>query len=45
MSVEEIRDRCREYALRYAEVQSRQFQALGVFGRFEKPYLTLDPAY
>jgi len=45
LSATEIRERCREYALRFAKVQSEQFQSLGVLGRFEKPYLTLDPAY
>jgi isoleucyl-tRNA synthetase len=45
LSATEIRERCRQYALRYAKVQSEQFQSLGVFGRFDKPYLTLDPAY
>ena len=45
LSATEIRERCREYALRFARVQSEQFQSLGVLGRFEKPYLTLDPAY
>jgi len=45
LSATEIRERCRQYALRYAKVQSEQFQSLGVLGRFDKPYLTLDPAY
>ena len=45
MGPSEIRDRCRDYALRFAEVQSEQFQALGVLGRFGDPYLTLKPAY
>jgi len=41
----EIRRRCQEYADRYARLQSEQFQALGVLGRWEKPYLTMAPAY
>ena len=45
LSATEVRERCREYALHFAQVQSEQFQSLGVLGRFEKPYLTLDPAY
>jgi len=45
LSATEVRERCREYALRFAKVQSEQFQSLGVLGRFDKPYLTLDPAY
>ena len=45
LSATEIRERCRQYALHFAQVQSEQFQSLGVLGRFDKPYLTLDPAY
>ncbi|MCX5649262.1 MAG: isoleucine--tRNA ligase [Planctomycetota bacterium] len=45
LSATEIREQCRQYALHFAKVQSEQFQSLGVFGRFDKPYLTLDPAY
>jgi len=41
----EIRKRCEEYARKYAAVQSEQFQTLGVFGRFDRPYLTMTPAY
>jgi isoleucyl-tRNA synthetase len=41
----EIRRQCEAYALKFAAQQSDQFQLLGVLGRFEKPYLTLDPAY
>ncbi len=45
LSVEEVRRRCEAYARRYAAAQSEQFQALGVLGRFEKPYITMDPSY
>ena len=45
MSVPEIRKLCEAYALKYAKHQSDQFVALGVFGRFDKPYLTMTPAY
>ena len=41
----EIRRRCREYALKYVEVQKEQFQSLGVEGNWEDPYLTLRPRY
>ena len=41
----EVRMRCREYALRYVERQSEQFQRLGVLGDFADPYLTLKPGY
>jgi isoleucyl-tRNA synthetase len=42
--VEKIR-RCRAYAQKYVDIQSREFQRLGVFGDWENPYLTMSPAY
>jgi len=45
MSVTEIRNRCEAYALEFARHQSDQFQTLGVFGRWDQPYLTMTPAY
>jgi isoleucyl-tRNA synthetase len=42
---EEIIRRCREHALRFVEVQREEFKRLGVFGDWERPYLTLDPQY
>src|SRR5215470_7962595 len=42
--VEKIR-RCRAYAQKYVDVQSEEFQRLGVFGDWENPYMTMSPAY
>ncbi|MBD3370237.1 isoleucine--tRNA ligase [Candidatus Fermentibacteria bacterium] len=42
---EEIRQRCREYAARFVEVQREEFARLGVFGSWEHPYLTMDYNY
>jgi isoleucyl-tRNA synthetase len=41
----EIRRRCREYALRYVDIQREEFRRLGVFGLWDKPYLTMTPDY
>src|SRR3984893_1622571 len=41
----EFRRMCREYALRYIENHKRDFKRLGVFGQWDKPYLTMDPGY
>lgn len=41
----EIRKRCEAYARKFVEHQSEQFQMLGVFGRWDRPYLTLAPEY
>ncbi|HLG43217.1 MAG TPA: isoleucine--tRNA ligase [Planctomycetota bacterium] len=41
----EVRKLCREFAEKYLNLQRRQFQALGVFGDWERPYLTMNPEY
>src|SRR5450432_3204282 len=41
----EFRQRCREYATRYVEQHKRDFQRLGVFGRWSDPYLTMSHEY
>jgi len=43
VSAAEFRRRCREYAARYVENHKRDFKRLGVFGQWDKPYLTMDP--
>jgi isoleucyl-tRNA synthetase len=45
LSAQEIRQRCRDYALKYVKLQSDSFERLGILGAFDRPYLTLDPAY
>jgi len=45
MPVAEIRARCEAYAREFVAKQSEQFKLLGVLGRWERPYLTLDPEY
>ena len=41
----EKRRRCREYALRFIDIQRDEFRRLGVFGDWENPYQTMAPAY
>ncbi len=41
----ELREKCAEHALHYLEVQKGQFRRLGIFGEWEKPYITLMPEY
>jgi isoleucyl-tRNA synthetase len=41
----EKRRRCREYALKFVEVQREEFKRLGVFGDWGSPYLTMTPHY
>jgi isoleucyl-tRNA synthetase len=40
-----VRRACREYAQKYLDLQSSQFQRLGVFGRFNDPYSTMSKGY
>jgi isoleucyl-tRNA synthetase len=40
-----IREKCEATARHFVGVQREQFRRLGVFGDWDHPYLTLDPAY
>ena len=41
----EFRKKAKDYALHFVNVQSKQFQRLGVIGDWDNPYLTLQPEY
>ncbi len=41
----EFRMMCRDYALKYVDVQRDQFYRLGIRGDWENPYLTLSPSF
>jgi len=41
----EFRRRCREFAVRFIDIHRREFKRLGVFGRWEDPYLTMSFPY
>ena len=45
VSPAEFRQRCRDYATRYVEQHKRDFKRLGVFGRWNDPYLTMSHPY
>jgi isoleucyl-tRNA synthetase len=45
VSAAEFRRMCREFAASYIDAHRREFKRLGVFGLWEKPYLTMDPSY
>lgn len=45
MSSTEFLRACREYAQKYVDLQTSQFVRLGVFGQWEKPYLTMSRQY
>ncbi len=41
----EFRKLCREFAARYVEQHKRDFKRLGIFGRWNDPYLTMSHDY
>ena len=41
----QLRRLCRDYALKYLQIQREQFKRLGVVGDWDHYYVTLDPAY
>jgi isoleucyl-tRNA synthetase len=45
MSKGEVRRACRAYAEEYVGIQRREFERLGVLGRWDAPYQTMHPAY
>ena len=40
-----LRKRCREYATEWVAKQRAEFERLGVWGDWDRPYLTMDPAF
>ena len=40
-----VRQKCAEYAEKYAALQGEQFQRLGILADWANPYLTMRPAY
>src|SRR5450631_323948 len=45
MTAAQIRAACRKYAEKYVDLQRKDFIRLGVFGRWQDPYLTMSPQY
>ena len=45
MSVADFRRACRQYAQRFVDLQSAEFQRLGVLGAWDRPYLTMTHGY
>ncbi|MFC1631588.1 isoleucine--tRNA ligase [Candidatus Omnitrophota bacterium] len=41
----EFRKKAKDFALRFVDIQRTQFQRLGLVADWQRPYLTLDPAY
>ena len=45
ISQAEFRKKAKGYAMKFVKMQKGEFERLGVFGDWERPYLTLDPKY
>jgi len=45
ISAEVFREKCREYAASQIEIQKKEFQRLGIFGEWDRPYLTMNPQF
>ena len=45
VSPADFRKKCREFANKFVDQHRRDFKRLGVFGRWENPYLTMSPEY
>jgi isoleucyl-tRNA synthetase len=44
-SILEVRTLCREYALKWLDIQRSEFKRFGGLGLWEKPYMTMTPDY
>ena len=45
MTPMDIRRKCEKYATKFIERNRQEFKALGIFGDWYRPYLTLHPSY
>jgi len=45
MSQAEIRQACRRYAEKFVAIQREEFERFGVFGEWDRPYLTMNYPY
>ena len=45
MPLHAVRKRCRAYAQKYIDIQRKEFKRLGIFGTWDEPYLSMNPAY
>ena len=45
MTPAEVRQACRDYAMKFVDIQRTEFKRLGVLGDWDHPYLTLHASY
>ncbi len=44
-SIAEFREKCANYTKEYMKIQREEFKRLGIWGEWDRPYMTLDPEY
>src|SRR5579863_800941 len=45
MTTSQVRKVCRKYAEKWVNLQREDFKRLGILGRWDHPYLTMEPSY
>ncbi len=45
MNPADVRAECRKYANKFLDLQREQFKRIGVLGRWDRPYSTMNPSY
>ncbi|MBV9573468.1 MAG: isoleucine--tRNA ligase [Acidobacteriales bacterium] len=45
MQAVDVRRECRNYAQKYLDLQRGQFKRMGILGRWDRPYSTMEPQY
>ena len=45
LSPVEFRQKCKEFALKWLDIQREEFERLGIWGEWDNPYVTLAPEY
>ncbi len=45
MPAPQVLDACRAYAQKYIDLQTTQFERIGIFGRWDRPYKTMSREY
>ena len=45
MKATDVRLECRKYAQKFLDLQTEQFKRIGILGRWNRPYATMDPSY
>lgn len=45
IGISKFRDTCKDFAMKYVDIQKEQFKRLGIIADWENPYITLKPEF